>query len=447
MQREVSTYKPYKHIEAALRAKQVAAYARVSSGKDSMLHSLSAQVSYYSALIQRTPGWKFMGVYADEATTGTKDNREKFQCLLADCRTGKVDMIITKSVSRFARNTITTLQTIRELRRLGIDVFFEEQNIHTLGNSGDFLLTLLAAYAQEESRAVSENLKWRIREKYKRGEPGSITMYGYKLIAGVLQIVPEEAEVIRLVADLYLEGKGNERISQMLNKAGIPAKYGGKWNAHIISEMLMNEKMVGDMLLQKTYVPDPLTKKSVKNNGVLPQYYVTDCHEGILDRDTYESVCAEHDRRVAQFHPRPIKRTAYPFSGRLVCGKCGARYRRKIASAGSDYEKPIWICQTFNTAGKAACPSQQIPERILHEVAAQVLGLSVFDAEVFEKQIVEIRVPENGTLIFVFTDGREIKRKWENPSRRESWTADMRHMAAEKTRQRHQRTREVSIHG
>ena len=186
----------------APKLKRVAAYARVSSGREAPLHSLSAQISQYSGMIQKTPGWQYAGVYADEALTGTKDSRGEFQRLLADCRAGKIDMIITKSVSRFARNTVTTLRTIRELRLMGVDVFFEEQNIHTMGEDGELLLTLLAAYAEEEARSVSENQKWRIKSNYEQGLPWSITMYGYRQVNGRLEVVPEEAEIIRLAADL-----------------------------------------------------------------------------------------------------------------------------------------------------------------------------------------------------------------------------------------------------
>ena len=173
---------------------RTAAYARVSSGKDAMLHSLSAQVSYYNSLIQSNPEWLFCGVYADEALTGTKDNRENFQRLLTECRAGNIDLIITKSISRFARNTVTLLETVRELKNLGVDVYFEEQNIHSISPDGEFMLTLLGSYAQEESYSASENQKWRIRKDFEQGRLGSITILGYERSNdGTLIIVPEEA--------------------------------------------------------------------------------------------------------------------------------------------------------------------------------------------------------------------------------------------------------------
>ena len=189
--------------ESAPKKKRVAAYARVSSGKDAMLHSLSAQVSYYSDYIQKH-GWEYAGVYADEALTGTKDNRENFQRLLAECRKGTIQMVITKSISRFARNTVTLLSTVRELKALGVDVYFEEQNIHSMSSDGELMLTILASYAQEESLSASENQKWRVRHNYENGLAWNGTILGYRYDHGTYIIEPQEAETVRLIFDSYL---------------------------------------------------------------------------------------------------------------------------------------------------------------------------------------------------------------------------------------------------
>jgi DNA invertase Pin-like site-specific DNA recombinase len=193
-----------------------------------MLHSLSAQVSYYSALIQRTPEWVFAGVYADEAVTGTKDSRTEFGRMLEDCRAGKIDAVITKSISRFARNTVTLLETVRELKALGIGVYFEEQGIDTLSADGELMLTILASYAQEESRSASENCLWRIRERFKRGEPvGLFTMFGYRYIEGRLAICEEEAKVVRMIFADYLSGMGCKKITDKLRTMNVPTVFGG----------------------------------------------------------------------------------------------------------------------------------------------------------------------------------------------------------------------------
>lgn len=199
-------------------------YSRVSNGKDTMLHSLSAQVSYYSNLIQNHEGWIYCGVYSDEALTGTKENRDDFQRLIEDCRAGKIDLVITKSISRFARNTVTLLNTVRELKSLGIGVFFEEQNINTLNAEGELLITILASYAQEESLSASENVKWRIQNDFKQGKlPLSVwNIYGYKRTSdGGLEIVPEEAEVVKTIYRLYLDGLGILKIAKYLNEMGV----------------------------------------------------------------------------------------------------------------------------------------------------------------------------------------------------------------------------------
>lgn len=188
------------------KKKRVAAYARVSSGKDAMLHSLKAQIDYYHDYINRNPEWVFAGIYADEAKTGTKDSREQFRLLLDDCRAGKIDMVVTKAISRFARNTVTLLETVRELQRLGIDVYFEEQNIYTLSTDGELMLTLLASFAQEESLSASENQKWRIRKGFEQGKASTCNMLGYRLVDGEITIVPDEAEIVRRIFELYHSG-------------------------------------------------------------------------------------------------------------------------------------------------------------------------------------------------------------------------------------------------
>lgn len=270
---------------------RVAAYARVSSGKDAMLHSLSAQVSYYNQLIQSNPEWLFCGVYADEALTGTKSSRENFQKMLSECRAGNLDLIITKSISRFARNTVTLLETVRELKSIGIDVYFEEQNIHSLSADGELMLTILASYAQEESLSASENQKWRIRRDFEQGRICSIRMLGYRRTDnGSLAIIPEEAEIVRLIFLDYLGGKGKLAIANKLNELKIPTLNGCEWTTEDIRRILQNEKYAGNMLLQKTFRENHLTKKKVINTGQLPQYFVEDSHPAIIEKSIFNAV-------------------------------------------------------------------------------------------------------------------------------------------------------------
>ena len=356
------------------KAIRVTAYARVSSGKDAMHHSLSAQVSYYSKLIQSHNGWICVGIYADEAKTGTKDSRENFQRLLSDCKNGKVDMVITKSISRLARNTITLLQTVRELRDLGIDVYFEEQNLHTMSGEGEFMLTILASYAQEESLSASENQKWRIRKNFQEGMPWKGAMLGYRYDHGKYRIIPEEAEIVQTIFHLYLSGLGIPAIMRHLKESGASTKLGNQWSRTGISKVLRNYTYTGNLLLQKVYRENHLTKRTIVNRGELPQYHATDTHPAIIDMDTFIMVQNEIQRRADKYNRYHGNSTIYPFSGKLVCAICGKKYRRKIRKNGA-----VWICSTYNALGKAYCASKQIPEEVLYETTADALELEEFD--------------------------------------------------------------------
>jgi len=400
--------------------KCVAAYARVSDGKDAMLHSLSAQISYYSEYIQRNPDWIFVSVYADEAITGTKDSRPEFQKMLSDCKLGLIDMVITKSISRLARNTVTVLESVRALRELGVDIYFEEQNIHSLSNDGEFLLTILASYAQEESRSCSENCIWHIRKQFTEGKPTGGNLLGYKQVNGVLTIIPEEAELVRQIFDDYLSGMGFTAIEKKLRSEGV------KFTKSAISALLRNEKYIGDLRLQKTLTLDHISKKQIKNTGQMPQYYVRDAHDGIISRKQFAAVQEEIKRRGEFFGTKPERPKTYPFTGKIKCGICGANYRHKITAIGTKYEKAVWICATYNTYGKDECDSQQIPEDILKSKTAEVLCRPEFEEEIFNYHISEIHVPGHNRLVFVLANGEEKEITWENSSRRNSWTPEMR---------------------
>ncbi|NLV87532.1 MAG: recombinase family protein [Clostridiales bacterium] len=439
MARNISKVTRPKAVHTLPKLTRVAAYARVSSGKDAMLNSLSAQVSYYSELIQKRSDWQYAGVYADEAVSGTKDNRAGFNELLVDCRAGKIDIVITKSISRFARNTVTLLETVRELKSLGIGVLFERENIYSLSGDGELMLTILASFAQEESLSVSENCKWRIRDRFKQGEPNNGTIFGYRLVQGKYYIMPEEAEIVQQIFSDYLGGMGRTAIAQKLNAQGYESRLGKPFAESSISVILRNEKYVGNMLLQKTFIADHISKKKCVNRGELPMYFIENSHEAIVDSDTFQRVQDEITRRALRYHPAQTAPPKYPFTGMIRCGCCGSYYRRKHASAGSKYEKIVWICNTFNSRGKSNCPeSKQIPEDILKAVTAEALGIDNFDENTFTAQMSEIKVPEAGRLIFIFKNGSTIEKTWQNPSRSLSWDADMRKRQGEQTRRRYQ---------
>ncbi len=396
---------------------RVAAYARVSSGKDAMLHSLSAQVSYYSDLIQNHPGWSYAGVYADEAVTGTKTERENFQRLISDCKAGKIDMVITKSISRFARNTVTLLETVRELKRLGIDVFFEEQNIRTLSSEGELMLTILASYAQEESRSVSENCKWRIRKNFEEGISNTFSLYGYEKIDGEIRVKEAEADIVREIFSLYLSGMGITKIVKHLRNKNIPSPKGGKWTASTVRGLLKNEKYTGNMLLQKGYTKDHLSKKRIKNNGELPKYYVENTHPPIISKQDYDEVQRIFSERNTDSEP---VQHDYDFKGKVFCGQCGRRYIRK-----KNYKKYVWRCGAYTLEGLDGCSSKQIPDSILHNLA-----------DGFEKEIEKIIILPDNNVKFIFDDKTEIIKHWVQPSRAESWTDEMKEQARQKTMER-----------
>ena len=411
---------------------RVAAYVRVSMEKDSMLHSLSAQVSHYSTLIQRTLGWTYAGVYADKALTGTKGERPEFQRLLADCRVGQIDMVLTKSISRFARNTVTLLESVRELKALGVDIFFEEQNIHSTSGDGELMLTILASYAQEESRSVSENCKWRIRKRFEAGDPATWrNLYGYCICKGEVSINPEEAAIVRRVFHDYLSGVGSTEIARALREEGIPNAFGGAWTPTRVLMMLKNEKYSGNALLQKEYTTDHLTKRRKRNQGELPMYYAENTHPAIISLEDFMVVQQriEQNRQRSNISNSFGKRSA--LTGKIVCDKCGKHYRRKTSHGG-----PVWNCSTCLRFGKAYCHTKQIPEDILMATAASVLGCAVFDEALFHEKISEIRVPAFNHLVFIFKDGAQVERVWQDKSRADSWTDEMRVQAANHVRRR-----------
>ena len=402
------------------KRKRVAAYARVSSGKDAMLHSLSAQISYYSAMIQKHPGWEFAGVYADEAKTGTRDSREDFQKLLQSCREKQVDMVITKSISRFARNTVTLLATVRELKALGVDVFFEEQNIHTLSADGELMITVLASYAQEESLSASENRKWRIQKNFESGIPCDGTLLGYRYRDGRYVIEPTEAGIVRRIYRMYLSGKGERSIAKKLNLEGLPTRYGNRWTKNSIASVLKNYTYTGNLLLQKTFRENHLTKHDVKNRGQLPQYHAAEAHEAIISLEDYKAVQEEMVRRAERYAPPTKDYTKrYPYSGLITCGCCGARYSRKVTHGG-----PVWICTTYNTQGKSSCPSKAVPERVLDSLTE---GISLDD-------LTALRAENGNRLAFCFKDDSESVKRWEDRSRAESWSPEMKEAARQKSK-------------
>lgn len=429
MKRTITKIEPTPRI---IKKARVAAYARVSSGKDAMLHSLAAQVNYYKKLIQDNHEWEFAGVYADEALTGTKDSREEFQHLLTDCRDGKVDMIITKSISRFARNTVTLLETVRELKALNVDVFFEEQNIHSNSGEGEMILTFLASMAQEESRSVSENMKWRIKKNFEQGIMwGGNSCYGYKLEDKQFVMIPEEADSIRLIFQLYIEGEGADSIGKILDSKGIQPKYSAKWNRSTIMTILSNYNYTGDLILQKTYRENHLSKRKIINSGELNRYAVKKHHQAIISKELFDEVQKMRQKKSERIQSHSDKKH-YPFQGMIRCGICGRAYTHKTTP-----HNEIWKCSLSVTRGKEACNSKQVPHSIIVEATKHILSMDLYDVFYFNSKVKEIIVMPNRVLQFQMKDGTIKEYQWTS-SRSESWTPEMREKARQRALIQHQ---------
>jgi len=402
---------------------RVAAYARVSDGKEAMLKSLSAQVSYYKKLISENHMWVFAGVYSDEALTGTKDSRKEFQQLLQDCRAGNIDMVITKSISRFARNTVTLLETVRELKAINVDVFFEEQNIHSNSGEGEMILSFLASFAQEESRSVSENMKWRIQKDFNEGIIwGGKSCLGYKLENRKLEVVPDEAEHVRLIFQLYIEGNGADTIGKVLDRKGVKPKYASKWSRSTIMQIIANNNYTGDLILQKTFRDNHLTKRKVINTGEMNQYMVKNNHEAIISHELFAE--AEKVRKAKSLQKvSPSIHNQYAFKGTIRCGICGRAYVRKTTPS-----KYIWKCSLSVTKGKDTCASKQVPDSIIIEAANHILNRTEFDEKLFNSKVESIEVVPERRLIFHMKDGSSKEYLWQT-SRSDSWTKEKREQA------------------
>lgn len=424
-------------LEALTRKKRVCAYARVSSDRDEAFHSLSAQISYYQKKIADHPDWEYAGVYSDRGITGTKEERPGFQAMLEACRKKEVDIVLAKSITRFARNTVILLETVRELRSLGIDIHFEEEHIETLSAKGEFMISILAARAQEESRSASENQKWRIQKCYEKGIPVHGNCLGYRMVNHQFLIDEAEEQIVLRIFSMFLSGMGCVSIAKTLTEEGVKTRTGNvNWGPSSIFWILRNEKYTGDLLLQKEYLIDHITKKEVRNKGERPQYYVSDAHDPIITRATFSCVQKELKRRAEQ-HISSKEMAHHPFSRMIWCGKCGKSFKRKHNGNGKTHCKPVWICRSYAMMGKQYCDSHQIPESILIQKTCEVLDIPKFDETLFHGCVNKILVPEKYTLLYVFRDGTEKRVEWQYPSRRESWTPEMKEKARQQTLARH----------
>lgn len=439
--------RPATITEATKRRKKlrVAAYCRVSTDEDDQLLSYEVQIKHYTSVIEKNPEWINAGIFADEGLSGVRTKkRDEFNRMIELCRAGKIDKILTKSVSRFARNTLDSLQYIRELKALGISIYFEKENVDTLTAENETIITFFSAFAQSESESISGNIRLGKRYKFKAGEAPMMfgNILGYKKGEdGKPEIIPEEAKIIRFIYDSYLEGKSYSGIAEMLREKGWKTKKGRTdWGPQAVSKILKNEKYKGDVVLQKTFVSDLFTKTVKKNRGELPMYYVKNHHIPIIEPAVFDRVQVEIARRgsLRAVSDKTMTQNAkysskYALTGLVECGDCGCKYRRTTWSKRG-IKKVVWRCISRLDHGTKYCTkSPSIPEeslqdgimkiinsmldgkeemkRILYGSIAEVLNAPDSEMEIIKlnKQIEEL----NQEIIAIVTNGVETRKSRE----------------------------------
>ena len=389
-----------------LLRKKVAAYARVSTDNEEQLSSYEAQVDYYTRHIQEKPEWDFVEVYTDEGISATSTKkRAGFNRMIEDALKGKIDLIVTKSVSRFARNTVDTLTTVRKLKDRGVEVFFEKENIYTMDSKGELLITIMSSLAQEESRSISENVTWGQRKRFADGKV--LIPYGQFLgyekgPNGLPSIVEKEAQTVRLIYNQFLSGKTTDWIANYLTNKGIRTP-GGKrnWQKSTVQSILTNEKYKGDALLQKSFTVDFLTKKSKVNEGEVPQYYVENSHPAIIRPEVFDMVQHEVEKRKTV---KGYKTGNKLLSGMLVCDECGSFFGSKVWHSTSKYRRVIWQCnRKFNNEKKCRTPhlKEETVKEAFIDVFNEILGNRHAWIKGFEEAITKL------------TDTKAIERKLE----------------------------------
>ncbi|MHB1392589.1 MAG: recombinase family protein [Clostridia bacterium] len=381
-------------VKTVKRQLRVAAYCRVSTDQEEQLTSYEAQMAYYTDKIMTNPEWTMAGIFADEGITGTSaKKRPEFLRMIRLCKRGKIDVILTKSISRFARNTVDCLNYIRELKELGIPVIFEKENINTMKADSEIIITMLGGFAQAESESISQNVRWGKRQSFKSGK----VTFQYSRIYGYERgeddkprIIPEQAEVVQRIFESYLAGMSVANIKKMLEDEGIPAAGGKpKWSEGALQYLLRNEKYCGDALLQKTYIENCISKKMKKNNGELPKYLVKDHHEAIISRSLFERVQAEIARRAGKrkVSDKTSKTQQSKYSSRyaltelLICGDCGTAFRR-VTWAKRGKKKVVWRCISRLDYGTKYCKnSPTIEEEALHAAVLAAINSAMENRE------------------------------------------------------------------
>ena len=378
---------------------RVAAYARVSV--DTLHHSLAVQVSYYSNLIQNNPAWEYAGVYADEGITGTSTtHRDEFKRLIADCNAGKIDLVLVKSISRFARDTVDCLHTVRRLKEKGIAVRFERENIDSTSEDGELLLTLLASFAQEESRSIGDNIRWGVRRRFAEGIPnGHKAPYGYQWDGEMFRIIPAEGKIVKEIYRRYLAGESAYAIAKSLAGRGITGRQGRPIEQTTVKDILSNISYTGTMALQKNYISEGHIRK--RNKGELPMYLVDGVFEPLVSKTDFDK--AQEMRRLRAKRAVNRNPVLLPFSGIVKCGCCGSGFSRRTAGK---YRR--WGCNTRERKGRESCDSRPIKEEELVAAVRTVMEKDDFDTAELRRKVSKI-VIYGDCVVFHMTNGRVKK--------------------------------------
>lgn len=386
------------------RKRKVAGYARVSTDRDEQFTSFEAQVNYYTRFIKGHSDWVFVKIYTDEGISATNTlHREGFNQMIDDALNGKIDMIVTKSISRFARNTVDSLTTIRKLKDHGIEVYFEKENIWTLDSQSELLITLLSSIAQEESRSMSDNIRWAVNKKFEKGQfslPYRCFL-GYDKGPDGRPVINEgQAKIVREIYYRFLAGQSPHTIKLKLEAEGITAPRGGtSWSETTINSILRNEKYSGNAVLQKSFTADFLTKKKVVNNGEVPKYYVQDSHEAIIPQEVYDLVQSELASRSSFAH---FNYDSGVFSGKLICGGCGAAYGAKTWHSTGAYRSTIYRCNRKYSSKTNQCNSPHITEKKLKSALTNAINnfmdrkkFFIENAKILEKTVFSTKALES----------------------------------------------------
>lgn len=370
--------------------KRVCAYCRVSSDSDKQLDSYDMQVKYYSELIKNNPVWDYMGIYSDEGISGTNTSkRDGFNSMISDCENGLIDTIITKSISRFARNTIDCLQNIRKLKALGVTIYFEKENINTMDEDGELMLSILSSFAQDESRNISENIRWSVQRRF---QTGTYKVQTHRFLGFFSDqkgnLVPDENEaglIIRIFNE-YAGGKSARKIAEELTNEGIKTVTGKTtWNECTIRNILSNEKYYGSVIFQKTYVIDFINHKKIFNKGEKQKYFIKNNHEAIISEELFEMVKEEKVKRAAAFgNTEDIRgeyNNRYAFSGKIICHNCGNTFKRRTWNSKLNSKQIVWQCNTYIKHGKDCCDMKALDDITLKKVFVRIFNRLMQDSK------------------------------------------------------------------